>query len=49
MKKSKFKKAARIIILIAAVLFITVGVMREEQRIVLNEAVNICLDCIGIG
>ena len=30
--------------------FMAYGVMiREEQKIVLRKAINICLECIGIG
>lgn len=49
MKKRTLGKAIPMMIFVIALVFITVGLMREEQRIVLNEAVNICLECIGIG
>jgi len=45
------KKAALIrtgILLLAAV-FVLLGVMRGETAVVLQKAVNICLECIGIG
>ena len=47
----KDKKAVRIrnILLIAGVTFMCIGVLRGEQAIVLKKAVNICLECIGIG
>lgn len=33
-----------------ALLFITSGVfLREEHKIVLKKAINICLECIGVG
>ena len=32
-----------------AVVFILLGVWREEYMVVLKKAVNICLECIGIG
>ncbi len=36
-------------VLIFALAFIGIGLMREEQIVVLKKAVNICLECIGIG
>lgn len=41
--------AARLIICAAAVAFIIHGVNRGEVAIVLKKAVNICLECIGLG
>lgn len=38
-----------LIILCIAAIFIVVGIVRQEQNIVLQKAVNICLECIGIG
>lgn len=32
-----------------AVVFIIIGIIREEHLDVLRKAVNICLECIGIG
>ena len=37
------------IILVTAIIFIAVGVMRDEHLVVLKKAVNICLECIGVG
>lgn len=37
------------ILLVTAVLFICAGVIREETLTVLIKAINICLECIGIG
>ncbi len=36
-------------LLLLAVHMITVGVSRGEMSTVLNKAVNICLECIGLG
>ena len=40
---------ARLIICAAAVAFIIHGVNRGEVAIVLKKAINICLECIGLG
>ena len=41
--------SVRGIIIVLAVCFITLGVMRVEPVEVWKKAVNICLQCIGIG
>lgn len=38
-----------LILIAVSVLFILLGVWREEHMTVLKKAVNICLECIGIG
>ena len=45
------KTGNKIWILLAAVgaVFIVIGVLRGEAFVVLTKAVNICLECIGIG
>ncbi len=40
---------ARIGIALLGVLFVLAGVWRGEMGMVLKKAVNICLECIGIG
>lgn len=45
----KMKPLAKYIILSVSILFISIGMMREEHFVVLKKAVNICLECIGVG
>lgn len=45
----KLKTAIQIGIAIIAVTFIIYGINREENETVLNKAVNICFECIGLG
>lgn len=46
---SRTKWLARIMIAAVACGFIVYGTSRGEVEIVLNKAVNICLECIGLG
>lgn len=39
----------RCTIIVIAILFIAIGIMRGENSEVLQKATNICLQCIGIG
>ncbi len=39
----------RVCILAAALLFIGIGLLGQEQLEVFKKAVKICLECIGIG
>jgi len=51
----RFKDHPRLLLLvqlllcITAAAFIYIGVRRGEVSIVLKKAVNICLECIGLG
>lgn len=37
------------IFLILGAVFLLVGIWREEYTIVMEKAINICLECVGIG
>lgn len=43
------KKMIQGIIIVSAIAMTAYGVYRGEQVIVLNKAINICLECIGLG
>ena len=36
-------------LLVLGTVFIVFGIMRGEQRVVLQKAIRVCLECIGIG
>ncbi|MBR5361294.1 MAG: hypothetical protein IK123_10430 [Lachnospiraceae bacterium] len=38
-----------IVLFIASIILIVAGIMRGEHLAVLNKAINICMQCIGIG
>lgn len=37
------------LLILVGIVFVVVGVNRGEAEIVFQKAVNICLECIGIG
>jgi len=43
------KNAPALTLLIIAALFLVMGVRREETEQVFRKAVNICMECIGLG
>ena len=46
------KGAARVILVssvLAGVLLLCVGILQDQDSNVLNKAIRICLECIGIG
>lgn len=45
----KWKNRLTASILVLAVAFLTVGVLRGENTVVWRKAVNLCMECIGLG
>lgn len=41
--------AAQFVLMSVAVCMVMLGIYRGEVSVVLNKAVNICLECIGLG
>ena len=48
-KTNRKKLAAQVILLAMAGAFIAFGVYRGEAQTVLTKAINLCLECVGIG
>lgn len=36
-------------LLVLGIFFLAMGIYRDEVSIVLQKAINICLECVGIG
>lgn len=47
--KEKRKTAAGVALLLLGIVFVILGVIRLEHETVLQKAVRVCLECIGIG
>ena len=43
------KKSAPVLLLVMGALLLVVGIWRGEAEVVLRKAVNLCLECVGIG
>lgn len=48
-KPEQKKRIAQAAALLCAALFLVLGISRGEMAVVLNKAVNICMECIGLG
>ena len=50
MRKQLSKKAAaQVLLLLLGAAFLVYGASRGEAGIVLNKAIKLCLECVGIG
>lgn len=51
MKANALKKSnlITVLFLILGAVFLLWGIWREEYMIVMEKAINICLECVGIG
>jgi hypothetical protein len=49
MKAKTKRRFLQLVVLVVSIAFIVLGVVREEHVEVLNKAIRICLECIGIG
>ncbi len=47
--KEGWLASLRILLLCTAAAFLLIGISRGEVGIVLKKAVNLCLECIGLG
>ena len=47
--KKRNRIFVQITLLLVGVAFVTIGTLRGEAETVLNKAVRICLECVGIG
>ncbi len=43
------RNAAALLLLLVAVSFLVIGVYREETELVFRKAIQICMECIGLG
>ena len=46
---SKRLNAIRIVLLVAAVVFIVIGLIQGQYYSVLSKAIRICMECMGIA
>lgn len=49
MKQNRWTKVAPFVLLLLAGALIAAGVFSGEAQLVLTKAINICMECIGIG
>ncbi len=43
------KNKAALLLLLVGVIFLAIGVWRGEVETIFRKAVNICMECIGLG
>ena len=49
MMQKKTRQAAPYVLIALSLLLIVAGAFRGEAQLVLTKAINICMECIGIG
>ncbi len=47
--QTKYRYIVGVLVFVFALAFIAFGISRGEVDIVLQKAINICMECIGIG
>ncbi len=47
--KLNLEKNMKFLLIVASIVFIFIGITRNEHIGVLQKAINICLECIGVG
>lgn len=48
-EKKDFSLFPGILLVVLGVIFMVLGIWRGEMAVVFQKAVNICMECIGIG
>ena len=48
-KQLSKKAAAQVLLLLLSAAFLVYGASRGEASVVLNKAIKLCLECVGIG
>ena len=49
MRGERINMKNRVVLIVLAIVMMSFGIYRGEMAVVLDKAVNICLECIGIG
>ena len=49
LKRFLHSKLSTALFLLVGATFLLLGIWREEYTIVMEKAINICLECVGIG